>query len=457
MDAFRVVLAALLLLAISMSPTLAGVSVEYQVTPEILLPGDYADCTLKLLNPSSSPVDVKSIVIHGNGVTVAPALIYSVGTIPPQGSYTLPFSIKAEKVGRYNVEVRIYADNDTIVQNIMVVVDDRFPFISVEGPVYIGEVNQLRVHITSPIELKDVRVEAMFNASPRIVSLGSVEGEAVGVFKFSPSSEQELKFKISFYNGRNYHEVIRSLTPNYLRSKGVVLSATSPYRSLFVGDCLKVYLDVANLRGDEIFDVIVRSKAELGKFATNEVRLAKIGSGENRTVEFTYSPFKNGNDTLRFEVIYRDEFGEIRAANASLSVQVLDSLAVSLTNVEVRAEGLEITVSGDVSNNGHSTAYNVYATASCNGEVRDYYIGNVDPSDFQSFDLTLKCNKSLEIAITWSNEVGDQFRLTRTVAVENEVPAPPQDNTPLIVSGIVAGAVLVIVGYVVYRQVRKKE
>jgi len=125
----------ILLIAVEVSNA-EGVSVSYQVSPQILLPGDYADVTLILKNPSTSDVKVNSIVV--SGARAEPSAIYSVGTIPAGGSYTMTFSVKGEEIGRKNVQVEISTENETVTQNIMIVVDDSFPSLTITSTLHGG-------------------------------------------------------------------------------------------------------------------------------------------------------------------------------------------------------------------------------------------------------------------------------------------------------------------------------
>ncbi len=446
----RIILGALFLL-LCISPVLAGVSVEFSIYPEILLPGDYADCTIKLINTGASDVKVYSVVIQGQ---VEPRQFYNIGTIPAGGSYTLPFSIKADKVGRYNVEVKIYTENETVTQNIMIVVDDKFPSLAIESPIHLGEINNVKFFVSSPVELKDVKVEALFNATPRVVYLGTISGKAEGYLKFFADSKQPLRFKLTFYNGRNYHEVIKELHPIYIKSKGVLLNVTAAYALSYIGDCIPISVEIANLRGDNIYNITVTLSSKLGTFSDDVAKIAEIKSGESKNLEFVYSPKSGGEDSISVTVSYSDEFGNRYESKSLVRIKVLDSLALSLTNIETMAEGFKTRISADISNNGRSEVYNVYAIAVCGDKRKDYFVGNIDPSDFQSFDLALECNETIKIIVTWSNELGEHFELSKLIEAESPS-LPKPDSKPLIIAAAAAIIVFAIVAYVIYRQIRK--
>ncbi len=428
-----------------------GVSVSYQISPTLLLPGDYAECTLVISNPTVKDIIVNSVSFTGYGVSITPQTL-SVGKIPAGGSVSLPFSIKAIKTGRYNVVALVSTENGTLRQNIQVVVDDSFPSITVTSPVRKGEVNTLSFYASSPIELKAVRVEALFNATPQSVYLGNVGSEgAEGALKFIPSSST-LKFKISFYNGNNYHEVIKVVEVRTLESKGIAINTTFPYHTLYLGDVVDLPVEIANLREDDIFSV----KVSVNGFGFNDsAEIPKIPGGGSGKLVFKFSPSESGEDHITLNIRYSDEFGNKYTQSKKMNINVLKSLAVSITNLNVVREGAETRVSGDISNNGRSVIYNVYATAVCGKYQADYFVGNIDPSDFQSFDLPVKCNRSVTVTVSWSNEVGENFEVQKEIEVGQQPVPSETSEIPLIVSIVAALIVLAVIGIILYRYIRK--
>jgi len=441
----------LLLLILMLAVRIASaesVSVSYQIYPEILLPGDYADVTLTL--KASNDVKVNSITV--TGASVEPSAIFSVGTIPAGGSYSITFSVKAEKVGRTNLEVRISTQNETITQNILIFVDDNFPSLTIISPVYKKVVNVLTFHVSSPVELRDVRVEALFDAVPKTVYLGNL-GSKEGSMKFIPESEN-LRFKISFYNGRNYHEVVREVKIKLLEPKEVVVNVTSPYKSLYIGDAVTIPVEITNLRSDTIYSIKVSGSSQLGNFS-DSISIAKLESGAGRTLNFKFSPSKAGSGEILFRVEFSDEFGNAEFIEKSFPIEVLESYAVAISNINILREGLKASVSADVSNNGRSRVYNAYAVAECQNYRTDYFIGNIDPSDFQSFELPLECNGSVRITVQWSNEIGENFRISQTVEFGERVVEVKENPFVTYISIAVALIVFGIIGFVIYRQIRK--
>uniref|UniRef100_A0A7C2N8P9 CARDB domain-containing protein n=1 Tax=Archaeoglobus fulgidus TaxID=2234 RepID=A0A7C2N8P9_ARCFL len=438
----------ILLIAVEVSNA-EGVSVSYQVSPQILLPGDYADVTLILKNPSTSDVKVNSIVV--SGARAEPSAIYSVGTIPAGGSYTMTFSVKGEEVGRKNVQVEISTENETVTQNIMIVVDDSFPSLTITSPLYMGVVNEVVFYVSSPVELRDVKVEALFDAVPETVYIGDFSGGKEGKIKFIPDSDR-LRFRLSFYNGKNYHEVEREVKVRLLIPQNVVLNLTLPYKTLFIGDVIPIQVEITNLRTDTVYDIKISAESPLGSLS-GPLSIAKLESGEGRNLNFKFSPSKAGEGEIVFRVECKDEFGNEFSLERKSTIEVLESYAVMLTNLNVAREGLKYSISGDVSNIGRSMVYNAYAVAECEGIRADYFIGNIDPSDFESFEIPVECTGNVKVTVKWLNEIGESFAISETVEVKGKTQVEVEENpVPTYISIAVAVAVLAIVGFIIYRQ-----
>ncbi len=437
------------------SKAAASVSVSYQLSPNILMPGDFADGELKIYNPNAVDVEINSIMFYGNGVIITPRSIYNVGTLPPGSSYTLPFSVKALKVGRYDIEAIVSTKDGDVVQHIEVVVDDNFPSVTVSSPLYRNEVNVLKFYISSPVPLTNVRVMPLFDAKPHVVYVGNVEGGGEGEVQFLPVNETNLKFKLSFYIGRNYHEVVKTVPISLLDSQGVALNISS-FASTFIGDCIDINLEISNLRHDSIYRVAVKTLSEKGEIDSS-VSIPEMKSGESKKVRLLYTPLRGGVDDVRICVEYRNAFGDYNESCRSIEINVSDQYVISVTNLDVKTDLEGTHVSGDVSNNGRGEVLNAYVAAISGNERVDYFLGNIEPSDFQSFDLTLKSNGTIKLIVKWMNKAGKEFVMKKEISKEKYVEKMPEKaSSPTLAISIAAAiAVIAIVAVVVYRYVRK--
>lgn len=424
----------------------SALSVDYRISPEILLPGDLADCVLEI--KTAEEVKINSIWITGYGVSIEPKNFYYVGNV--SGVYKLPFSIKAEKPGKFNVEVLISLENATLAQNIMVVVDDKFPSLSVNEPLYIGEINYAKFSISSPVKLTDVRIRPLFKSVPQEIFIGNLDEKTDFQLRFEP--QEKLEFKISFYNGLNYHEIVRRVEASYLPSKGVFVNANSSYSSLYVADCAKITVEISNLRGDAVYALKLRALSNLGTFDSELKELSKVDSRSTKVVDFVYTPLSSGEDTVKIVAEFKDEFGKGYMVEKEIKIKVLDGypLLLSLTTTGFG----KVSIAGVISNVGRSAVYNVYVVATCIDKAEEF-VGNIDPSDYQTFDLSLRCNKTAKVTVTWTNEVGKNFEMTRFLEISSAEKDTSANQTSLLVSLVALFLVVAVILAILWRYKRR--
>ncbi len=384
--------ALLLLLLLLIAKAQAQIAVE--MNPKILLPGDVADC--KLVITTHKPMLVSGIAFFApRSIKIEPQSV-SVGKI--ESSYVLPFTLKAEKAGTYTVNVLVRTLNDSIRQVIIVRVEDLKPEIVLNSSLTLNEVNRVRFRVVSPFSVNVVNVEPLFD----------VLGMDKNSFTFFPGKPANLTFKISFYNGPNYHEVIQTVKPEYRESKGIHVNASFPSYCM-LKDVIPIDVWVTNLRNDNIYSIKISAGSQ-------KIEISHLKSMQSHKCRLLFSPDQPGNTTIHLEVEYLDEMNSKHRVVKELHIQVLNELAVSLSNLEIENGR----ISGDVVNAGISRAYNVLV-ASGN---RSYYIGTINPSDFDSFEL-----EGNSITVSWNNELGEPVKVTRSILYPE--PEPKQERTSL--------------------------
>ena len=103
-----------------------------------------------------------------------------------------------------------------------------------------------------------------------------------------------------------------------------------------------------------------------------------------------------------------------------------------------------MTVTGDICNNGRSKVYDT--SISANGKT--YYVGYLDPSDFDSFEIVIPANVSkVQLKATWTNEIGERFEKVIVVKVSKveEVKKGGNEIFPLAISLITLVVILIVV------------
>ncbi len=425
----------------------AAIAISYELSPEIVLPNGYADCKIIITNNEQSAVKINSISFYSSTVEVSPSNV-AVGVIGPGSSYTLKVSMRSEFVGRNAVEMLVSSENFTISQPIELIVDDKFPQIAVSSPLYLGEVNELRLLISSPVALKDLRIEALFNATPRIAYVGTLSGIAQVSFKFYGDSE-DLRFRIYFYNGRSYHELERSLKVTYLPSKGISTNIQISRNVLYRGEAAEISIEIANLRNDGIFQIEVQPYGK-GKFYPEKGKFEKLESGEKRVLKFLFSPEESGE--VIFQIKYKDYFGKENEIFEKTSLSVLESEVLKFSNIRKETDYGKIRISGEVVNYGHRKAINVLVSAFCNESRVDDFIGEVGANDYETFDLEIGCVEFLKLS--WWNEAGESFSVVEKIK-DYQPESKRSDMLPYYVSIISAAAVLLLVVFILLRYLKR--
>lgn len=445
---FNILLVILLVLLIAEASAL---TISYEISPEIVLPNGYADCVITLKNTESKAIEINSIAFYSNTIKFEPASILSIGNLSPEGVYTLKVSMTSSVVGRQNAEMIVSTSEGSFSQILELLVDDRFPEISLSSPIYKGEVNYAKLLISSPVELRNVQVEALFNAVPKTFFIGDLSGMAELQFRISEELDS-LKFRISFYNGKSYHTIEKAVKVDYLPSKGLTANLNPSKDVLYIGEAVNLTLEITNLRNDEVYSVEVQLSGN-GKFSQSVARIDKILAGEKKTLNFIFSPRESGIAQISAKVSYKDFFGNLHENYENLTLSVLDSYVLQLVNLQMPQSIGKTKISGEVINYGHRSVLNTKVSAFCDARA-DYYIGEIDANDYETFDLELSCSEAT-VTLTWWNDAGDSFSISEKLEGYRVEEQREVSSLPLYIGTIASIAVIAFVAYVIYRA-RKK-
>ncbi|ADB57746.1 COG1361 family protein [Archaeoglobus profundus] len=401
-----------ILILLAIIQTASAQIVKIEITPQTLLPNDVADCKLTFTAQHDTYVSGITL-ISPTEVQVTPSSISGVGWISTGYTYEFPFTIKAKESGTYTLTAYVHTLNGTIKQSITIRVLDRMPEIVLDKTILtLNEVNTVHFTVISPLDIRNVVVQPLFKADPQIISVQSGKGS----FKFEPTKPQSLKFKISFYNGKNYHEVVRTVNVSYMSSKGVVLNVTPKYHATTIGDVIPIDVEVANLRGDTIYSIEVTAN-----FSKKQFQIPVLKSSEVARVKFDFYSETSGEKIIRVDVRYKDEFGNIHYEHKLLTIRVMNETALQFSGIEIERSLSGLTLTGEVCNVGKSEAYNIYVIANSNGVTKTYYIDSLEPSDFDTFEFTFKNHSRVIILeLKWSNEVGEILETEEVVEIPME-------------------------------------
>ena len=389
-----------------------------EMNPEILLPGDVADCKLVIANP----IHIDEVVFFAqHGIKIEPQYV-SVGKIPVKTRYTIPFTLTAEKAGIYTVNAIVRTSNGSIRQVMIVRVENVMPKIILNSSLTLNEVNRVGLKVVSPPNINVVSIEPLFDVLK--IDKNSLT--------FYPAKPANLTFKIGFYNGQNYHEVIQTIKPEYRESRGIHVNTSSPSYCM-LKDAIPIDVRITNLRNDEIHSIRISA-------GNSAIEIPHIKSMQSHSCKLFFSPDQPGSTTIRLEVEYMDEINQRHRVVKDIHVYVLNELTLSLSDLEIENGR----ISGEIINRGMSKAYNVLV-ASGN---KSYYIGTINPSDFDSFEL--EGNSTL--TVSWNNELGELVKVTQSIPYPE--PEPKQKKASIGYSVLLPIIAIVVAIPILLRRLR---
>ncbi len=388
---------------------------DFKLSSDVILPGDTVEGYLEIQNKGSSTEQLNDIMLFYDKsvVTIEPDYLSNVGVIPPSASYTYHFTVFAKKAGITKVNVWIRSEAKWIKYTFNIIVRKLYPRIIINETIILNEVNKVHFYVFSPVDIKNIVIKPLFDAEPKEIYL---EGNS-GYFTFTPRKEQPLKFKIMFYLDKNYHEVVQEVYPKYKESMGLGVNVSLSYTNVVLGDVVEVYLTLVNLRDDDIYFLKILPVAKEGIFHSESEEIPVLSSRESKTIKFLYSPTESGKNLLFFDICYKDRTNELFYVTKLVYIYVSNEYQVALTNLNVET-GSVIKIRGDVSNQGRSKVYNVLVELNTGDEAKNYFIGSIDPSDFESFEFELKKNVSkAELRVIWTNELGEKYEFKKKVTI----------------------------------------
>ena len=419
-------------------------TIKVEINPRTLLPNDIADCKISI--ETTNAMYIKEIVFFPpHEVEVFPSSITGIGQLMPGSVYELPFTIKVKKSGIYTIPVYIRTLNETLKHYIVVRVESRMPEIVLnKTTLTLNEVNEIEFRVSSPIDISNVIVEPLFEANPSVIFVKDYKGS----FKFEPRKPIKLKFKLKFYNGRNFHEIIQEINVSYVHSRGLIVNISSDYSLMRIGDVMTVSLEIINLRSDNIFSLTlnVSSNYPYDVISKNIIKIPIIRSGDKKIVKFKFCPKRAGKRTLTINLKYMDEFNIIHIKNININIKVINKTTLQFSSIEVERKIGAISITGDICNLGKTRVYNIMISAFSDNSEKTYFIEYLDPSDFDSFELSLPSAKLIRLKAKWNNELGEEFEICKDIKIPETKPREESSNIlPLIISIIALAVVLMFV------------
>ncbi len=452
---FRMALA-LFSLILVVTPSIALEVSKVEINPEILFPGDVADGRLYLTVAKDE--EVQSISFIAKGIEITPKMVTEIGKISAGSTYELPFTVKAKEAGIFPIEVKVTTKNDTKKQIFKIIVEKTQPILILKSTkLTLNEVNEIEFSVVSSVGVEKIKIEPLFDSDPALFYFNTLD-EADAKFRIYPEEEMELTFKISYYNGRNYHEVVQTIPVDYTPSRGVFVSANFSYSVVSVNDVLTLFVDITNLRNDRIYGISVELFADGVSFSETMKELPLLESKQSVGLNFLLSPEKAGKHTIKIRVEYRDEVDNIYSVSREMELTATDTGVLGISNLDVEKTLTEVKVTGDLSNGGRGDARNVIIVISADNTTRDFFVGELESGDFYTFDFTLPPEvQNGTIEVIWTNEIGKTIETFKDFEVQTKSPVKGAFGERVnlmfyILTGAVVVAIFIIIAWMKARK-----
>lgn len=355
---------------------------DYNVYPEVLMPGDTGTITLTITNMAeqasqtettktegtsettttettmSINARIESVHLFGKGIDVVTKgylreEYLNVGDLGPGKSTTISFAIKAIHAGTFFPYVRIDVKNGNSVRfPILVKVDSSGVKISADAPssIAVGEITTISLAVlnTRQNKIKAVRLVPITKGvkfSPSEFPIGTITPDELVNASFDIAigdsfsrGENEIQFRVEYKNGDNYHESYCKIPIEVVHGYGVKLIASKFPSSIIIGEMSEIELDTVNTRSDEVKSAIVVPLAEGLLYQPSEYYIGNMRPGDLYTAQFKIdtSNMKTGVNNLDFKVRYKDANGYQESDVCTLT---LNAVAMEAANTNTASSG----------------------------------------------------------------------------------------------------------------------
>jgi len=365
---------------------------DYNVYPEVLMPGDTGTITVTIQNMDTQSSETETTTTkttsYESSTTTTSTIraeietirlssrsrdiewlregfqhseYYNIGALGPGESITISLPIKAATYASdrtYFPEVCIEVKKGENVRfPIPVKVDSSGVKISADAPssIAVGEITTVGLTVlnTRQNKIEAVRLVPMTKGvkfSPSEFPIGTITPDelvnasfdiAIGDYFGGSEKETELEFKVEYKNGDNYHESYCKIPVEVVDGYGVRLIASKFPSSIIIGEMAEIELDTVNTRSDEVKSAIVVPLTEELLYQPSEYYIGNMRPGDLYTAQFTIdtSNMKTGVNNLDFKVRYKDANGYQESDVCTLT---LNAVAMEAANTNTASSGESI-------------------------------------------------------------------------------------------------------------------
>jgi hypothetical protein len=182
-----------------------------------------------------------------------------------------------------------------------------------------------------------------------------------------------------------------------------------------------VNISIVNPRAGDITNVLIVPVADGAEISPEESYVGILKAGSSVQVPFSVTPARDTDVTFR--VSYRNGDNK-HTTNVTLPLNLAENkkgAQIIVNNIESSSTGSTTTLKGDVTNNGLTAARSVLVTVGSPATPVNpnpvYAIGNLEPDDFSSFEVTYstKGPGSVPLIVEYKDADGNVFEERSTI------------------------------------------
>jgi hypothetical protein len=238
------------------------------------------------------------------------------------------------------------------------------------------------------------------------VTVDGTEGTYFPIFTISP---------VAFANSINSPLILKVDTTDVRAS----ISAKPDTFSASKKDTVNV--SVINPRDAEVTNVLIIPNVDNAEIFPAESYVGTLAAGASVNVPFAITPYESTNVTFRVSFQSGDTDHVVSTVLPITLGKNKKGAEIVVNNIEATSAGVTITLKGDVTNNGLTDAKSILVTVGDPARPANpnpvYAIGNLEPDDFSSFELTYTnpANGAVPLIVEYKDAEGYTFKETFTI------------------------------------------
>ncbi|HEX3001502.1 MAG TPA: hypothetical protein VHN82_03905 [Methanoregula sp.] len=191
-----------------------------------------------------------------------------------------------------------------------------------------------------------------------------------------------------------------------------------------------VNLSITNPRDAGVDNVLVVPESDGAQIFPQESYVGTLAAGQSVQIPFSITPSRETNVTFHVSFLS----GDVKhTTDVVLQVPLeKDKMGAEIVvnNIESSSSGMTTTLKGDVTNNGLTDAKSILVTVGDPARPVNpnpvYAVGNLEPDDFSSFEITYAYagNRSVPLIIDYKDDEGNTFRETFSIAASDGMALP---------------------------------